>query len=71
MTNPKTDTRGFSSENSDAQRDMGAKGGPTTGLGRPDGKHGISRPYDEDLQTQITAKGGKKSKKALSKKSNK
>jgi hypothetical protein len=33
-----------------------------TSLGRPDGKHGISAPYDADLQTQIVAKGKSKKK---------
>jgi len=42
---------------------MGAKGGPTTSLGKPDDKHGVSAPYDADLQTQIAAKGkGQKNK---------
>jgi len=39
---------------------MGAKGGPTTSLGQPDDKHGISHPYDEDLTTQMAAKSKKK-----------
>jgi len=63
MTNPKTDRQGFSSQSSDTERDLGAKGGPTTGLGTPDGKHGVVMPYNEDLQTQITAKAGRKKKK--------
>lgn len=43
---------------------MGAKGGPTTSLGNPDDKHGVSAPYDEDLATQMAAKSkNKKSKK--------
>jgi hypothetical protein len=69
MPNSKTDEWDFSSENSDEQRDMGAKGGAATSLGRPDSKHGISRPNVEGLQTQIAAKAGKKSKKTPSKKS--
>jgi len=56
MPNPKTDAGGFSTSNADEERDMGAKGGPTTSLGSPDDKHGIPAPYDEDLQTQIAAK---------------
>ena len=63
MPNPKTDAGGFSASNSDEERDMGAKGGPTTSLGQPDDKHGVSRPYDADLQAQIAAKSkGKKDK---------
>lgn len=42
---------------------MGAKGGPSTTLGSPDDHHGISAPYDSDLQTQITAKAGDKKNK--------
>jgi len=63
MPNPKTDNSGFSTNNADEERDMGAKGGPTTSLGRPDDKHGIPAPYDSDLQTQIVAKGKSKKKK--------
>ena len=46
----------YSTVNADEQRDMGAKGGPSTSLGIPDDKHGISHPYDEDTQTQLAAK---------------
>ena len=60
MPNQKTDSRGFSTENGDKERDRCAKGGPSTGLGNPDGKHSVSHPYNADLQTQIAAKGGKK-----------
>jgi hypothetical protein len=59
MPNPKTDNTGFTTSNADEERDMGAKGGPTTSLGRPDDKHGISAPYNSDLQAQIAAKGKK------------
>ena len=59
MPNEKTDRTGFNTENGDQERDAGAKGGPSTSLGIPDNKHGISAPYDADLQTQITAKGHK------------
>jgi hypothetical protein len=62
MPNPKTDNSGFSTTNADEERDMGAKGGPSTSLGRPDDKHGVSAPYDSDLQTQIVAKGKNKKK---------
>lgn len=41
---------------------MGSKGGPTTSLGQPDNKHGVSTPYDFDLQAQIAAKGKNKDK---------
>ena len=64
MPNEKTDRQGFSTENADQQGDNAAKGGPTQGLGRADSKHGVSKPYDEDLQTQIAAKGGNKNKNA-------
>jgi hypothetical protein len=64
MPNEKTDRQGFSTENADQARDTAAKGGPSVGLGNPDSKHGISAPYDEDLQAQIAAKGGHKKKDA-------
>lgn len=67
MPNPKTDSGGFSTGNSDQERDMGAKGGPTTSLGSPDDHHGVPTPYDSDLQTQIVAKGNKKDKKGKDK----
>ncbi len=60
MPNNKTDNSGFSTENSDIERDEAAKGGPGVGLGIPDSKHGISHPYNADLQTQIAAKSHKK-----------
>jgi hypothetical protein len=63
MPNPKTDNAGFSTSNADEERDMGAKGGPSTSLGNPDDKHGISAPYNSDLQTQIAAKGKKEKEK--------
>jgi hypothetical protein len=62
MPNPKTDSAGFSTSNADQERDMGAKGGPSTSTGMPDDKHGNAAPYDSDLQAQIAAKGGKKNK---------
>jgi len=62
MPNPKTDSAGFSTSNADEERDMGSKGGPSTSMGQPDGKHGINTPYDSDLQAQIAAKGGKHNK---------
>ncbi|HVV05585.1 MAG TPA: hypothetical protein VHC96_15245 [Puia sp.] len=63
MPNPKTDNAGFSTSNADEERDMGAKGGPSTSLGSPDDKHGISAPYNSDLQAQIAAKGKKEKEK--------
>ncbi len=59
MPNEKTDNRGFAAENQDKERDQSAKGGPSAGLGNPDNKHGVSAPYDADIQTQIAAKGKK------------
>ncbi|BAV08511.1 hypothetical protein SAMN05421788_11498 [Filimonas lacunae] len=63
MPNTKTDNRGFATENADISRDEGAKGGPAVGIGNPTDKHGISAPYDADLQTQIAAKASKKKNK--------
>jgi len=60
MPSKKTDSKGFTTENPDMQEDIGAKGGPATGLGNPDAKHGVSHPYDSDLQTQIAAKSRRK-----------
>ena len=48
MPNPKTDNAGFSTSNADEKK-----------VGVPDDKHGINKPYDSDLQTQIAAKGKK------------
>jgi len=62
MPNPKTDNAGFSTSNADQERDMGAKGGPSTSTGIPDDKHGNAAPYDSDLQAQIAAKNKKKEK---------
>jgi hypothetical protein len=62
MPNPKTDNAGFSTSNADQERDMGAKGGPSTSTGIPDDKHGNAAPYDSDTQTQIAAKNNKKDK---------
>jgi hypothetical protein len=56
MPNEKTDSKGFASNKADQERDMAAKGGPSTSLGKADGKHRVSSPYNEDLQTQIAAK---------------
>ncbi len=55
MPNEKTDSKGFAYQ-ADQERDMAAKGGPSTSLGKADSKHRVSSPYNEDLQTQIAAK---------------
>ena len=55
MPNEKTDSLGFSTENSDQQRDMAAKGGPTTTLGKADDKHIAPTSGSSDTQTQITS----------------
>jgi hypothetical protein len=62
MPDTRTDPQGFSSVNSDEERDMGAKGGPTTSLGTADDKHDIPHPYDDDIQTQLAAKSTKNKK---------
>jgi hypothetical protein len=56
MPDIRKDQGAYSTVNADEERDMAAKGGPTTTLGIPDDKHGISHPYDEDIQTQLAAK---------------
>jgi hypothetical protein len=68
MPNEKTDSNGYNTVNEDKERDAAAKGGPATSLGNPDDKHGISAPYDSDLQTQIASKGAKDDKPADSRK---
>ena len=55
MPNEKTDSLGFSTENADQQRDMAAKGGPTTTLGKADSKHVAPTSASSDTQTEITA----------------
>ena len=60
MPDQRTDKKGFSTVNSDEERDMAAKGGPTTGLGIADDAHDVPHPYDEDTQTQLAAKSTKK-----------
>ena len=64
MATTKTDNNNLGQPGNDQQRDLGAKGGPATGLGSPDAKHHISRPYDEDIQTQLAAKNKTKKKQA-------
>jgi len=60
MPNEKTDRQGYATSNPDEERDIAGKGGPALGLGNPTYKHSASKPYNEDLQTQIAAKSGKK-----------
>ncbi len=67
MPNPRSDSNDYGANSGGQERDLGAKGGPTTGLGSPDDKHGISRPYDEDIQTQLAAKNKSKKKKKAKK----
>jgi hypothetical protein len=56
MSDRREDTNGYSAVNSDEERDMGAKGGPTTSLGIADDAHDVPHPYDADIQTQLAAK---------------
>jgi hypothetical protein len=63
MPNPKSDSNNYGIRSEDQERDLGAKGGASSGLGSPDAKHSISRPYDEDLQTQLAAKSKNRKKK--------
>ncbi len=55
MPDNKIDQQGYAAVNADEERDLAAKGGPTSGLGIPDSKHGIEHPYDADIQTQLAA----------------
>ncbi len=68
MPNPKSDKLGYSTSNPDEERDMAAKGGPTTSLGQPDDRHEAAAPYDEDIQTQLAAKSTEKKNKTKAKK---
>lgn len=56
MPDKKTDKQGYSTLNADQERDMAAKGGPTTSLGIADNAHDVPHPYDDDIQTQLAAK---------------
>ena len=56
MADSKKDQRGYSTVNADEERDLGAKGGPTTSLGVADDAHDVPHPYDDDTQTQLAAK---------------
>jgi len=60
MANPKTGSQGYGGSSADEERDLAAKGGPTTGLGIPDDKHDVPHPYDEDIQTQLASKSTQK-----------
>jgi hypothetical protein len=71
MPNETTDPVGFNTLNADEERDEAAKGGPSVGLGIADGKHRISHPYQEDIQTQIAAKSHKKKANAVTTPANK
>ena len=62
MPNQRTDKQGYSTVNPDEERDMAAKGGPTTSLGIADDAHDVPYPYDDDTQTQLAAKSTKKKK---------
>jgi len=62
MPDDKVNQQGYSAVNPDEERDLAAKGGPTTGLGIPDDAHGISHPYDADTQTQLAAKSTENNK---------
>ena len=64
MPNQRTDKQGYSTVNPDEERDMAAKGGPTTSLGNADNAHDVPHPYDEDTQTQLAAKSTQKKKTA-------
>jgi hypothetical protein len=56
MADKKTGQRDYSTVNADEERDLGAKGGPTTSLGIADDAHDVPHPYDDDIQTQLAAK---------------
>ena len=71
MTSDRKDANAYSTVNPDEERDMGAKGGPTTSLGITDDAHDVPRPYDEDIQTQLAAKSTENKKKSVNKESNK
>jgi hypothetical protein len=68
MPNEKTDRKGFASNEADQQRDLAARGGPSTSLGKADSKHRVAAPYDEDLQSQIAAKSKRKKNEKVNKK---
>ena len=57
---------GYGSVSREREGDQAAKGGPSAGIGRADNDHRISKPFKEDIQTQIAVKS-KKSKKSKNK----
>lgn len=59
MPNEKTDRRGGSTVAPDTERDLAGKEGPVTKSGNPNAKHAVPSPYNDDLQTQIAARGNK------------
>jgi hypothetical protein len=63
MKNRITENEGNGFVSRERDGDLAAKGGPTTGIGKADYDHPISKPFNEDLQTQITAKSKKSKKK--------
>jgi hypothetical protein len=63
MPNSRTDKQGYNTSKPDEERDMAAKGGPTTSLGQPDDRHTAAASYDEDTQTQLAAKSTEQKKK--------
>ncbi len=70
MPDTSKDQQSYSTVNPDEERDMGAKGGPSTTLGIPNDAHGISHPYDEDIQTQLAAKSTENKNKNVNKEDN-
>lgn len=62
MPDDKINQQGYAAVNPDEERDLAAKGGPASGLGIPDDKHGVAKPYNEDTQTQLAALSTEKNK---------
>ena len=56
MSTSRNNQQAYSTVNADEERDMAAKGGPTTSLGIADNAQDVPHPYNDDLQTQIAAK---------------
>ena len=57
-----SENEGYGSVSREREGDLAAKGGPASGLGKADNDHRISKPYKEDIQTQIAAKSKKNKK---------
>ena len=57
MPNEKTDSAGFSTVNTDKERDKGGKGDPATGVGLPGDKHVPASTVD--TQVALAAKSKK------------